>query len=190
MTVLMSLQSIISLNCCLCSNDESSPSQAMEVSVSEGLKSDKFYVTSALPDGVLQQVEVNAGNQLSWHMKICVNSWNSPLRICFLFSVSCAVMLQPLPPVLVLPVWAPKCFHAGYAWCLSTDALIWRTTRGRTWMPTPSSVLIVTLPPPPGLRLKWVSQNCTSPASVFHRMYFYLIQRHLYSFERSKEYPN
>lgn len=73
MTFMMSQQSIMPLNCCLCSNDEGSPSQSVEVSGSESLKSDKFYLTSALPDGVLQQVEVNVGNQLCWHMKICVH---------------------------------------------------------------------------------------------------------------------
>ncbi len=51
------------INCCLCSNGESSPSQAVEVSGSESLKSDKYYLTSALPDGVLQQVEVTASDQ-------------------------------------------------------------------------------------------------------------------------------
>lgn len=49
---------------CLCSNVESSPSQAAEVSGSEGLKSDKFYISSALPDGVLQQVEVTVKENL------------------------------------------------------------------------------------------------------------------------------
>nr|XP_020503962.1 zinc finger protein 335-like [Labrus bergylta]XP_020512760.1 zinc finger protein 335-like [Labrus bergylta] len=42
------------------SNDESSPSQAAEVSGSESIKSDKFYLSSALPDGVLQQVELSS----------------------------------------------------------------------------------------------------------------------------------
>lgn len=42
------------------SNGENSPSQAAEVSGSESLKSDKFYLTSALPDGVLQQVELSS----------------------------------------------------------------------------------------------------------------------------------
>ncbi|KAM7404631.1 hypothetical protein PAMP_011963 [Pampus punctatissimus] len=42
------------------SNDESNPSQAVEVSGSESLKSDKYYLTSALPDGVLQQVELSS----------------------------------------------------------------------------------------------------------------------------------
>ncbi|XP_034732502.1 zinc finger protein 335 isoform X1 [Etheostoma cragini] len=42
------------------SNDESSPSQAVEVSGSESLKSDKYYLTSALADGVLQQVELSS----------------------------------------------------------------------------------------------------------------------------------
>ncbi|XP_045912253.1 zinc finger protein 335-like isoform X1 [Micropterus dolomieu] len=42
------------------SNGESSPSQAVEVSGSESLKSDKYYLTSALPDGVLQQVELSS----------------------------------------------------------------------------------------------------------------------------------
>ncbi|XP_068996461.1 zinc finger protein 335-like isoform X2 [Embiotoca jacksoni] len=42
------------------SNVESSPSQALEVSASESLKSDKYYLTSALADGVLQQVELSS----------------------------------------------------------------------------------------------------------------------------------
>lgn len=42
------------------SNVESSPSQALEVSGSESLKSDKYYLTSALADGVLQQVELSS----------------------------------------------------------------------------------------------------------------------------------
>ncbi|XP_035512543.1 zinc finger protein 335-like isoform X2 [Morone saxatilis] len=42
------------------SNGESSPSQAAEVSGSESVKSDKYYITSALPDGVLQQVELSS----------------------------------------------------------------------------------------------------------------------------------
>uniref|UniRef100_UPI003AABC951 uncharacterized protein znf335 n=1 Tax=Centroberyx gerrardi TaxID=166262 RepID=UPI003AABC951 len=42
------------------SNGESSPSQAVEVSGSESLKSDKYYLTSALADGVLQQVELSS----------------------------------------------------------------------------------------------------------------------------------
>ncbi|TMS16146.1 Zinc finger protein 335 [Larimichthys crocea] len=42
------------------SNGESSPSQTVEVSGSESLKSDKYYLTSALPDGVLQQVELSS----------------------------------------------------------------------------------------------------------------------------------
>lgn len=41
-----------------CSNGENSPSQALEVSGSDSLKTDKYYLSSALPDGVLQQVEV------------------------------------------------------------------------------------------------------------------------------------
>lgn len=36
--------------------DESS--QGLDVSASENLKNDKYYLTSALADGVLQQVEV------------------------------------------------------------------------------------------------------------------------------------
>ncbi|KAM4610184.1 zinc finger protein 335-like [Polymixia lowei] len=39
---------------------EYSPSQAVEVSGSESLKSDKYYLTSALADGVLQQVELSS----------------------------------------------------------------------------------------------------------------------------------
>ncbi|KAI3357388.1 hypothetical protein L3Q82_015820, partial [Scortum barcoo] len=42
------------------SNGESSPSQTVEVSGSESLKGDKYYLTSALPDGVLQQVELSS----------------------------------------------------------------------------------------------------------------------------------
>ncbi|XP_023283392.1 zinc finger protein 335 isoform X1 [Seriola lalandi dorsalis] len=42
------------------SNGESSPSQALEVSGSESTKSDKYYLTSTLPDGVLQQVELSS----------------------------------------------------------------------------------------------------------------------------------
>lgn len=41
-----------------CSNGESSPPQALEVSESESLKGGKYYLSSALADGVLQQVEV------------------------------------------------------------------------------------------------------------------------------------
>lgn len=41
-------------------NGASSPSQALEVSGSESLKSDKYYLTSALADGVLQQVELSS----------------------------------------------------------------------------------------------------------------------------------
>lgn len=62
MTFMMFQQSIIVIN--LCSNDESSPSQGIDVSGSESLKSDKYYLTSALPDGVLQQVEVTLRDQL------------------------------------------------------------------------------------------------------------------------------
>ncbi|XP_029011576.1 zinc finger protein 335 isoform X2 [Betta splendens] len=40
------------------SNEESSP-QALEVSGSDSLKGDQYYITSALPDGVLQQVELS-----------------------------------------------------------------------------------------------------------------------------------
>uniref|UniRef100_A0A3Q3K3X5 C2H2-type domain-containing protein n=1 Tax=Monopterus albus TaxID=43700 RepID=A0A3Q3K3X5_MONAL len=40
------------------SNGESSHSQVLDASGSESLKSDKYYLTSALPDGVLQQVEL------------------------------------------------------------------------------------------------------------------------------------
>ncbi|XP_041859714.1 zinc finger protein 335 isoform X1 [Melanotaenia boesemani] len=42
------------------SNDESSSSQALEVSGSDSMKSDKYYLTSALADGVLQQVELSS----------------------------------------------------------------------------------------------------------------------------------
>ncbi|XP_029974049.1 zinc finger protein 335 isoform X2 [Salarias fasciatus] len=41
-------------------NGDSSPSQALEVSGSESLKSDKYYLASALADGVLQQVELSS----------------------------------------------------------------------------------------------------------------------------------
>lgn len=74
-----------------------------------------------------------------------------------LFSISWAVKLLPRPPLLAPPVWTLKGFLVEYAWSLFTDALIWRTTRGRTWTQTPSSVLIATSLPPPGLRLRWVS---------------------------------
>ncbi|XP_056279837.1 zinc finger protein 335 isoform X5 [Pseudoliparis swirei] len=47
------------------SNDEGSPSQAVEVSGSESLKSEKYYLTSALPDGVLQQVELSSEDPAS-----------------------------------------------------------------------------------------------------------------------------
>lgn len=60
----MSQQFLILLNCFLFSNVESSPSQALEVSGSESLKSDKYYLTSALADGVLQQVEVTSNCSL------------------------------------------------------------------------------------------------------------------------------
>uniref|UniRef100_A0A1A8BZR7 Zinc finger protein 335 n=2 Tax=Nothobranchius TaxID=28779 RepID=A0A1A8BZR7_NOTKA len=42
------------------SNGDSSPPQALDVSGSESLKSDKYYLTSALADGVLQQVELSS----------------------------------------------------------------------------------------------------------------------------------
>ncbi|XP_076015457.1 zinc finger protein 335-like isoform X2 [Genypterus blacodes] len=41
-------------------NGEVSPSQADEVCESDSPKSDKYYLTSALPDGVLQQVELSS----------------------------------------------------------------------------------------------------------------------------------
>ncbi|TNN82896.1 Zinc finger protein 335 [Liparis tanakae] len=47
------------------SNDEDSPSQAVDVSGSESLKSEKYYLTSALPDGVLQQVELSSEDPAS-----------------------------------------------------------------------------------------------------------------------------
>lgn len=65
----MSQQFLILLNCFLFSNVESSPSQALEVSGSESLKSDKYYLTSALADGVLQQVEVTSNCSL-YHKQI------------------------------------------------------------------------------------------------------------------------
>lgn len=43
---------------CFFSNAERSGSPTVEVSESENLKSEKFYLTSTLSDGVLQQVEV------------------------------------------------------------------------------------------------------------------------------------
>lgn len=43
---------------CFFSNAERSGSPTGEVSESENLKSEKFYLTSTLSDGVLQQVEV------------------------------------------------------------------------------------------------------------------------------------
>ncbi|KAM9342684.1 zinc finger protein 335-like isoform 2-T3 [Pholidichthys leucotaenia] len=42
------------------SNGDGSPAQAVEASGSEGLKSDKYYLTSTLADGVLQQVELSS----------------------------------------------------------------------------------------------------------------------------------
>uniref|UniRef100_A0AAQ5XXU9 C2H2-type domain-containing protein n=1 Tax=Amphiprion ocellaris TaxID=80972 RepID=A0AAQ5XXU9_AMPOC len=42
------------------SNGESSPCQALEVSGSESQKGDKYYLASALGDGVLQQVELSS----------------------------------------------------------------------------------------------------------------------------------
>nr|XP_040049537.1 zinc finger protein 335-like isoform X1 [Gasterosteus aculeatus aculeatus]XP_040049538.1 zinc finger protein 335-like isoform X1 [Gasterosteus aculeatus aculeatus] len=42
------------------SNNDGSPSQAVEVCGSEGLKGEKYYLASALPDGVLQQVELSS----------------------------------------------------------------------------------------------------------------------------------
>ncbi|KAM9750978.1 zinc finger protein 335-like isoform 1-T1 [Menidia menidia] len=47
------------------SNSENSPSQALEVSGSESVKSEKFYLTSALADGVLQQVELSSDSPSS-----------------------------------------------------------------------------------------------------------------------------
>jgi len=40
------------------SNEEGSDSPVVDVSESESLKSEKYYLTSSLADGVLQQVEV------------------------------------------------------------------------------------------------------------------------------------
>lgn len=42
------------------SSGESNPSPTVEVSGSESLKSEKYYLTSALPEGVLQQVELSS----------------------------------------------------------------------------------------------------------------------------------
>ncbi|XP_028309002.1 zinc finger protein 335 isoform X2 [Gouania willdenowi] len=42
------------------SNDASSPSQTLEVSASESLKNEKYYLTSTLADGLLQQVELSS----------------------------------------------------------------------------------------------------------------------------------
>ncbi|CAL8368404.1 unnamed protein product [Lota lota] len=42
------------------SNDEGSPSAVIDVSESESLKSEKYYLTSTLADGVLQQVELSS----------------------------------------------------------------------------------------------------------------------------------
>lgn len=56
------LFNLMSLNHFLCSNEENSPSQALEVSGSDSLKSDKYYLSSALADGVLQQVEVTVNS--------------------------------------------------------------------------------------------------------------------------------
>lgn len=41
-----------------CSNGEIRDSPTVEVSESENMKSEKFYLASTLSDGVLQQVEV------------------------------------------------------------------------------------------------------------------------------------
>ncbi|KAM4571933.1 zinc finger protein 335-like [Fundulus diaphanus] len=65
--------------------DESS--QGLEVSASENLKSDKYYLTSALADGVLQQVElsseapasptaVSSPNTKRFSCRICMESFN------------------------------------------------------------------------------------------------------------------
>ena len=104
---MMSQQSPMSLICCFCSNGESSPSQPLEVSGSENVKSDKYYLTSALPDGVLQQVEVNVNcNILAysdvlfriptlWLCLFCLfvfflsaEQWSSSLPLCSEFSQS------------------------------------------------------------------------------------------------------
>ncbi|KAG7283873.1 hypothetical protein CRUP_034060 [Coryphaenoides rupestris] len=42
------------------SNEEGSPSPVVDVSESESLKSEKYYLTSSLADGVLQQVELSS----------------------------------------------------------------------------------------------------------------------------------
>ena len=63
MTLVISQHLITPLKCYVFSNEEGSPCQA-EVSGSESMKGEKYYLTSALPDGVLQQVEVNATDQL------------------------------------------------------------------------------------------------------------------------------
>ncbi|XP_059906579.1 zinc finger protein 335 isoform X3 [Gadus macrocephalus] len=42
------------------SNDEGSPSAGIDVSESESMKSEKYYLTSTLADGVLQQVELSS----------------------------------------------------------------------------------------------------------------------------------
>lgn len=63
MTSAISSQSKMSSYIRLRSNNDGSPSQAVEVCGSEGLKGEKYYLASALPDGVLQQVEVTARDQ-------------------------------------------------------------------------------------------------------------------------------
>lgn len=88
MTLMISSQSIMTSNCCLCSNDESSPSQALDDSGAESLKSEKYYLTSALPDGVLQQVEVTASDQLFWHVKVRLHRVPLLSDCVLLFSVS------------------------------------------------------------------------------------------------------
>ncbi|XP_056129878.1 zinc finger protein 335-like isoform X2 [Lampris incognitus] len=47
------------------SNGENSPSETVEVSESESMKSDKYYLTSTLADGVLQQVELSSESPAS-----------------------------------------------------------------------------------------------------------------------------
>ncbi|XP_017273046.1 zinc finger protein 335 isoform X2 [Kryptolebias marmoratus] len=70
-------------------NGDSSPPQTLEVSGSESLKGDKYYLTSALSDGVLQQVELSSEapssppsvsslslNTKRFSCRICMESFN------------------------------------------------------------------------------------------------------------------
>lgn len=87
-TLSTSHQSVTQCNYWVSSNDESSPAQTLEVSATESLKSDKFYLTSALSDGVLQQVEVTVTHQFSYK-NVCTLSLSFFVTVflfCFYFS--------------------------------------------------------------------------------------------------------